>query len=85
MDGTSEQHARRKQQIEISKELMVEALRKVPNGPARTRNRQLRKLVAQYRADLENCNNEIPYSLARFGLRDRMSFNDFIYAVTYDL
>jgi hypothetical protein len=42
------------------------------------RDSQLRKLAARYR-HLKECGDEIPYSLARFGLRDRMTFDDFIW------
>lgn len=58
--------------------MFVEALRAIPSSPARVRDSRLRKLAMRYR-DLKECNDEIPYSLQRFGMQDRMTFDDFIW------
>jgi hypothetical protein len=62
----------------VDKEMFVDALREIPSGPDRVRDSRLRKLAAKY-YHLKGCNDEIPYSLQRFGLPDRMSFDDFIW------
>jgi hypothetical protein len=67
--------------LEVSKVMFVEALRQLPSRPAK-RNRPLKDLVNRYRRELENCEDEIPVNLRRFGTQERMSFSDFIYDVT---
>jgi len=62
----------------IDKEHFVEELRKIPSSPERVRDSRLRKLAARYH-HLKACDDEIPYSLQRFGMQDRMSFDDFIW------
>lgn len=74
----SDDDLRRRHELEIYKGHFVAALRKIPSGPARVRDRQLRKLAYRYK-DLKEFNDEIPYSLQRFGLPDRMTFDDFIW------
>lgn len=68
--------------LEINKETFVYALERIPSRPAK-RNRPLKDLVNKYRLDLEDCNDEIPLNLSRFGMRARMTFSDFIYDVTW--
>jgi hypothetical protein len=68
--------------LEVRKEIFVEALRRIPSRPAE-RNRPLKDLVNNYRLDLENCADEIPLNLTRFGMAERMSYSDFIYDVIW--
>ena len=81
MTREEEDRARKQMNVEVSKKHFVEALRGIPSGPARVRDSRLRKLAVQYRDDLKECNDEIPYSLQRLGMQDRMTFDDFIWEV----
>ena len=67
--------------LEILKEQFVEALHKMP-ARSRARNRPLKDVVNKYR-ELEHCVDEIPCNLTRFGMTASMSYEDFIYAVTW--
>jgi hypothetical protein len=40
-------------------------------------------LVSHYRTKLEHCEDELPFDVERFGLHGPMTYDDFIYAVTW--
>jgi hypothetical protein len=79
MNREEENAAHKAARIQVSKEIFVNALREIPSGPARVRDSRLRKLAAHYRLELENCTDEIPCDLTRWGFRGSMTFDDFIY------
>ena len=64
--------------LQIDKDHLVDELGKIPSGSDGIRDNRLRKLSGRYR-QLAACEDEIPYSLQRFGMQDRMTFHDFIW------
>ena len=79
MNREDEHAAHKAALIQVSKEMFVNALREIPSGPARVRDSRLRKLALRYKLDLENCTDEIPCDLTRWGFQGSMTFDDFLY------